>query len=145
MKPTKFAVAVVLHNPENEKEILIVLRPPDDENLPNVWGLPATTAAEGEMPEDLVRRIGKEKLTTTIEPTQRVGIKSQDKGTYELVLMDVEARLVGGEPSVVDALTAGTKYVEQKWVTDYSVLIPGAKEGSVCDRIFLESQGIGWE
>ena len=117
MKPTNFAIAVVLPNPKNEKEILAVLRPPEDTSLPNIWGLPAVMVKNGEMPEDAVRRVGKEKLDTEIEPVSQVGIKSHDRGEYELILMDVKAKLVGKEPSVTNATTTGIKYVEQSWVS----------------------------
>jgi len=145
MKPRKFAIAIVLPNSQDAKEVLAVLRPPTDESLPNVWGLPAVLVKEGELPEDAVRRIGKEKLATDIEPVSFVGIKSHNRGNYELILMDVKARVVSKEPNVQEAVTTGTKYVEQKWTSDYSIFIPGAQKGSVCDRIFLESLNINWE
>lgn len=49
------------------------------------------------------------------------------------------------EPSVTNASTTGVKYVEQKWVSDFTIFIPGAKKGSICDQIFLEYQGISWD
>lgn len=145
MKPTIFAIAIVLPNPEDVKQILGVLRPETDRELPNIWGLPAGAAKEGEMPEETVRRIGIEKLDTEIEPVSQVGIKSHDRDTYELILMVIRVKLIGDRPSVASAKTNGTKYVAQKWVTDYSIFVHGAKMGSICDRIFLESQEICWE
>lgn len=111
----------------------------------DVWGLPAVLIEEDELPEDAVRRTGKEKLATDIEPVSSVGIKSHDRGSYELILMDVKARIVGKKPNIQQATTTGTKYAEQKWTSDYSIFIPGAQKGSVCDRIFLESLNINWE
>lgn len=144
MKPTRFAVAVVLINPKNEKEILAVKRPPGDVSLPNVWGLPAVTVKEGELPETAVRRVGQEKLATKIEPVAFIGIKRSDRGGYELILMDVAARLNGREPSVVAAETASTKYVDQRWTDDYSIFKEAAAKGSLCTQIFLESRKISY-
>ena len=143
MKKLEFAVSVLLENPQNENEILIVKRPPDDRSLPNVWGLP-TVVSEGELPEKTVRRVGREKLTTAIQPKLFVGIKYADRGDYELILMVVKARLIGKEPSVFDAETKGVKYVDQKWISDYHILKEGASKGSLCDQIVLESKNISW-
>lgn len=145
MKPTKFSVAVVLVNPNNEKEVLVVQRPPDDDYIPNIWGLPAATLRGNELPEEIAMRVGKEKLGTEIKPESMLGIKRFDRGEYELILMDIKAKLVGPEPDVKSANTESTVYVDQKWTSDFSILIPGAKQGSLCDRIFLESMGISWE
>lgn len=46
---------------------------------------------EGELPEDAVRRLGVEKLTTNIEPVSYLGIQYADRGEYELILMDIKA------------------------------------------------------
>ena len=43
-------------------EILVVLRPPDDLELPSVWGLPAASLRAGESWEDAVVRAGREKI-----------------------------------------------------------------------------------
>ncbi len=37
----RYAIFYVINNKEIPSSILIVKRPPDDPNLPNVWGLPA--------------------------------------------------------------------------------------------------------
>jgi len=144
MKPVQFAVALVVPNPKNEKEVLAVLRPPTDLKIPNIWGLPAVVVKEGELPEDAAIRVGVEKLSSTVKPISYVGIQSMDRGEYELILMDIKVKLTGPEPSVTNAPTTGTKYVDQKWTSDYSIFIKSAQEGSVCSRIFLQSQGIDW-
>jgi len=145
MKPTKFAIAVALINPNNASEVLAVKRPANDDSLPNVWGLPAIVPKDGELPEDAVKRLGVEKLATEIEATSYIGIKRSDRNTYELILMDIETELKGVEPSVKDATTTGTKYVDQQWTSDYSIFKEAAIKGSLCSRIFLESKEISWE
>jgi len=145
MKPTKFAIAVALYNPANSKEVLAVKRPSDDDSLPNVWGLPAIVVKEGEMPEDAVKRLGVEKLSTKIKPDAYIGIMRADRGEYELILMDIRAELEGDEPSVQNATTTGTKYVEQRWTDDLSIFKEAATKGSLCSRILLTSKGLTWD
>lgn len=145
MKPIRFSIAAVVRNPSNPKEILAVKRDPNDKSFPGVWALPAVTIKESELPENAVRRIGSEKLNTDINPVRLVGVGSANRGEYESVMMDIEAELVGGEPAVKDAVTSGSKYVDQKWTSDYSIFIDAAKQGGLCDRVLLKSKGIDWE
>lgn len=142
MKPTVFAIAVVIQNPENPLEVLAVKRPPTDTALSNVWGLPAIIVENGELPEDAVRRLGIEKLSTDIEPVSYVGIARSEKEEHELILMEIVARLKGPAPSVENATTTGTEYVDQQWTSDYSIFRDAASKGSLCIKIFLESKGI---
>jgi ADP-ribose pyrophosphatase YjhB (NUDIX family) len=142
MKPVRCAVAAVVRNPVDEREFLAVRRPPDDDRLPNVWGLPAVSLAPGELPEAALRRIGREKLGAEIEPTRFVGIKSMDRGDYELILMDVEARLLSGDPDVHRAKTGATRYVDQRWTGDLLLLRDAARRGSLCSQLLLEASGV---
>lgn len=145
MKPTKFAIAAVIMHPEHADQVLAVKRPSEDDSLPDVWGLPAVNVTKGELPEDALRRIGAEKLATRIEPVSYVGIKRAERAAYELILMDIVAKLTGDEPSVRNATTTGTKYVDQQWTNDYSIFIDAARKGSLCSRVFLESKGMARE
>ena len=144
MKPTKCSVAVFLVKPTNDKEFLVVKRPPDDDRLPNVWGLPAVTIKDEELPEQAVSRVGVEKLVTEIKPIGLLGIKSADRGDYQLILMDIKAKLIGSEPNVKNSVTQSTKYVNQKWVSDYNVLKEAASKGSLCSQIVLDLQNISY-
>ncbi|OGD11109.1 hypothetical protein A2395_03985 [Candidatus Amesbacteria bacterium RIFOXYB1_FULL_47_9] len=144
MKPTKCSVAVFLVKPTNDKEFLVVKRPPDDDRLPNVWGLPAVTIKDEELPEQAVLRVGVEKLVTEIKPIGFLGIKSADRGDYQFILMDIKAKLIGSEPNVKNSVTQSTKYVDQKWVSDFSVLKEAASKGSLCSQIVLDRQNISY-
>jgi hypothetical protein len=94
------------------------------------------------LPETALRRLGEEKLGARLEPLRFIGIKAADRGDYLLILMDLEARVVEGEPRVDAARTTGTAYVEQCWTADAGVLLEAAERGSVCSRILLEARGI---
>lgn len=142
MERIKCSVAVYLSNPRNEKEFLIIKRPDDDDALPNLWGLPAVTLKQGELPEQAVARVGTEKLSTIIEPVSFLGIKSAKRKTYELILMDIKARLVGSEPIVANAKTENTKYVDQKWTSDLNLLRKSASRGSLCSQILLDANHV---
>lgn len=141
-RPVKCSVAAVVRRVGAPGEFLAVRRPPDDDHLPNVWGLPAVSLRDGELPEAALRRLGEEKLGARLEPTRFIGIKAADRGDYLLILMDLEAKVVTGEPSVQAARTLGTAYVEQRWTSDARLLRDAAARGSVCSRILLEAEGI---
>lgn len=142
---SKFAIAAILIHPNNSHEVLAVKRPSTDKELPNVWGLPAITPQSGELPEVAIRRLGFEKLSTEIEPVAYIRIKHAIRTGYELILMDIEAKLVGTEPSVNDATTTGTKYTDQQWTSDFSIFKEAANKGSLCTQLFLQSKGISWQ
>ena len=136
---------MVLPNPENSLEVLAVKRPSTDASLGGVWGLPSIVVEEGELPEAAVIRLGIEKLSTDIEADSYMGIARIERPDHELILMDIQATLHGPAPSVETATTKGIKFVDQQWVSDYSIFIEAASKGSLCTRIFLESKGIAWE
>lgn len=142
MDRIKCSVAVYLLNPKNEKEFLAIKRPSDDDALPNLWGLPAVTLKQYELPEQAVIRIGIEKLNTIIEPVSFLGIKSANRKSYKLILMDIKAKLIGHEPVVADSKTKNTKYVDQKWTSDLSLLKESASKGSLCSQILLDVNSI---
>jgi ADP-ribose pyrophosphatase YjhB (NUDIX family) len=115
--------------------LLLVRRPDDDESLPGVWGLPATSLAEGEGEEDAVRRAGREKLGVEVEPVGVVG--------REDAMTDWAVRIVSGEPAVPQE-AGRTQYAALRW-GDPRELIPAAREGSLCSRALLRARGVDWE
>lgn len=145
-KPMRNAIAVVLRHPDKPGAFLVVKRPNETSEggaLSGVWGLPATRMREGELPEDAARRVCREKLGCDAVPLHLVGTMFQQRDRYEMFFMDVEMLLVGDSPpDVAAARTDSTVYVAQRWVTDGSVLLPAAKNGSCCSTIFLTSQGL---
>jgi ADP-ribose pyrophosphatase YjhB (NUDIX family) len=142
MKEVKLAVAVYLVNPANEQEFLAVKRPVDAHSLPGVWGLPAVTLRPGESVTDGIKRVGEEKLSTIIEPEEFLGVKAGDRASHHLVLMDFKAKLVGQTPSVKDGVTDATKYEDQQWTSDVTILREAASKGSLCSQIILDRLGL---
>jgi 8-oxo-dGTP diphosphatase len=141
-RPVKCSVAAVVRSGTHPRCFLAVQRPPDDELLAGVWGLPAITLRQGELPEAGLRRLGWEKLGTALAATRFVGVRAADRGSYLLILMDLEAQVVEGNPDVRAARTTGTAYVDQRWTDDVTLLVPAARRGSVCSRILLEAEGV---
>jgi ADP-ribose pyrophosphatase YjhB (NUDIX family) len=142
VKPIRCSVAAVVRRTRDGREFLAVKRPRDDDRLPDLWGLPAVSLQPGELPEAALRRLGREKLGVHLEARSFLGIRAADRGDYELILMDLEADLVQGEPSVRSATTAATRYVDQVWTEDLSLLRDAARRGSLCCSILLEATGI---
>lgn len=139
-KKLDYVVAVILKRRQDSDEFLVVKRPEDDPDLRGSWGFPATTLRPGELPEDAVRRICKEKLGCTSEIKRFLGIMFQRRNSYDLFLIDIEAELTGTiEPDIKNANTAAgnTVYVDQKWTSDPNDLFPAANHGSCCASIFL--------
>jgi len=138
-KPVRCSVAAVVRRLDGS--FFAVRRPLDDDLLPGVWGLPAVTLLPGELPEAALRRLGHEKLGVELSPVRFVGILSADRGSYELILMEIEAEIASGEPDVHAATTAATRYLDQRWAADVELLREGARIGSLCSRILIDSVG----
>jgi hypothetical protein len=138
----RLAVALVLRPPAGGGSFLAVRRPPDDESLPDVWGLPATTVKTGESITEAARRIGTEKLGAQLAVGGVVGVKWADRGDYDLVLIDIGATAMGAAPNVARATTSATRYVDQQWTDRLELLTEAASRGSLCSQILLDVSGV---
>jgi 8-oxo-dGTP diphosphatase len=143
MKRVKESVAVVIRNRAGE---FLVTRRPDDpaDDLAGVWGFPAATR-RGDEPERVAAgRIGPLKLGVTLSVGAKIGERTEDRGQYLLRLADYEASIVEGTPSVPQPDESVTQYVGCEFTSDPTVLVAGARRGSVCSKIFLEAIGRDW-
>lgn len=136
--PVRCSIAAVIRK-AHESAFLAVRRPLDDDLLPGAWGLPALTLSPGELPEAGIVRLGQEKLGVALKPISFVGIRSADRGTYELILMDIAAEVVSGEPDVEAATSLATTYIDQQWTDDVGLLVDAANRGSLCCQILIEA------
>src|SRR5438093_11227750 len=82
-KRVKQSVAVAVFK---EEQILLIRRPDDDDELPGIWGLPAGTRRNTEAAEDLIVRIGRDKLGVKLVPVLRLASGMQDRPGYQLNL-----------------------------------------------------------
>ncbi len=135
IKPVKNSVAFVIYN-KNRTRFLIVKRPPDDERLPDVWGLPAGSLRGEETYEDAIVRSGREKLGVELKVVGKIGEGEIDRGDYILHLEEYEAEILHGEPQVPQPVPGITQYVQWKWGKS-SDLIEAAQKGSLCSQVYL--------
>lgn len=142
MKPVKHAVSFVIYNKERT-HVLSVLRPADDEHLPDLRGLPAGTLSEGETFEEAVVRAGQEKLGVELWVAAFVGDGEIEREDYVLYMKEFEVSIVKGEPVAPQPVSGVTQYQSWKWARPEE-LVEAARKGSLCSRIYLESVGVGW-
>ncbi len=119
-KPLKHSVAVAIF--ENNR-VLSTRRPDDDDELPGIWGLPAGTLRQGESVEDVIVRIGRDKLGARLTPTRKLSEGRQERATYVLRMELWEALLDGD-----------VKHLESRWGT-LDQFQRGAEAGSLCCQL----------
>ena len=140
MKPTKHAVAFVIYN-EDRSKFLVVQRPADDENLPNVWGLPASSLKEGESFEEATVRAGKDKLGVQVKTVKLIGEDSIEREKYVLHMKEYEVEIVEGEPEVPQPIEGVTQYQQWRWGTGED-LCEAAGKASLCCKIYLDKEKV---
>jgi ADP-ribose pyrophosphatase YjhB (NUDIX family) len=137
-RPEKESVAVVIRKGHEPDRVLTVLRPADDEDLPNVWGLPAATLRPGEEWNAAIERVGLEKLGVQLKPGRQLESGTQERRDYRLDMRLYEAQITKGTPFVPQPDNAFTQYTKWKWGTAED-LQPAAQRGSLCCRLYLKS------
>jgi len=134
------AIAVVISNPLDTSLLLTVRRPDDDEHLPGVWGLPATSIKDNESDHDAAYRLGTHKLGATITLDEVLVEGSQERATQHLAMslysatLDVESPKF---PEPNDQIDGSTYYTDWQWDRLES-LNPGATMGSLCCQLALQ-------
>lgn len=142
MKPIKHSIAFVIYNHDRSK-FLIVQRPSDDDDLPDVWGLPAGSLRKDETFEECVIRSGREKLGVELNISKFIGKNSIQRDTFILHLEEYEAEILEGEPQVPQAIRGMTQYKQWSWGQS-SDLKDAASKGSLCSQIYLTSVDETW-
>jgi ADP-ribose pyrophosphatase YjhB (NUDIX family) len=140
-RPEKESVSIVIRNPQDENMVLTVLRPATDEDLPNVWGLPAATLRPGETWEDAIKRIGLEKLGVQLKVGKELQRGSAERRNYRMQMRLFEAFIEKGTPFVPQPDQAYTQYTKWKWGRGED-LQPAAQRGSLCCKLYLREAGI---
>lgn len=134
---TKRSVSLAIHREDGR--VLLVQRPPDDDDLPLAWGLPAASLAAGESWDQAVRRAGRDKLGIDVECGALLRTGAIDRPAYRLEMRLYEARCLAGDPAVPQPVSGVTQYVACRWGTAGN-LQPAAARGSLCSRLYLEHQ-----
>ncbi|MEX1253132.1 MAG: NUDIX domain-containing protein [Dehalococcoidia bacterium] len=139
MPEARRAIAVVVRREDGR--VLAVRRPNEPgEELPGVWGLPATTLGGGESHEDAVRRVGREKLGVELTPVRALTEGEQQRPDYTLHMTVYEASMAG-EPSASGgpsrtADASSTLYDGLDWLPD-AAFQEAADAGSLCCALFV--------
>jgi len=129
--------SVSLAIPDGDGRVLLVQRPPDDEDLPDAWGLPAASLDAGESWADAVRRAARDKLGVAVDPGGLLHGGQLDRPGYRLEMRLYRARLRDGDPVVPQAVPGVTQYVAWRWGPALD-LVPASRAGSLCSRLYLE-------
>ena len=130
MPPVKHSVAVMVMK---GNQILAIRRPDDDDELPGIWGLPAGTTRATETVEDVIRRIGRDKLGVKLTPVRKLASGAQDRPTYRLE-MELWNVSMEGTPA----------YPEWQWAP-VDLLRPGMASGSLCCELAIQTKGrVSW-
>ena len=132
----KESVSIAIFD-ENRKNIIAVQRPGDDEDLPDAWGLPASSLREGESFEDAVIRTGIEKLGVQLLPIGELEEGQVERTSYTLMMKLYEAKIAQGTCTVPQKVEGITQYQQWKWA-GAECFMPAAKLGSLCCRLYLK-------
>lgn len=141
--PVKRSVAVVVHAPGEPERILAVKRPPDDEDLPDVWGLPAASPRSGETWEQAVLRTGRDKLGVRLGGIRFLRMGETSRPGLLIHMRLYRAEIEEGRPRVPGPGEGVTQYVDLAWCSPRR-LVPAARRGSLCSRLYLEVLGRSW-
>jgi methylated-DNA-protein-cysteine methyltransferase-like protein len=136
---TRRSVALAIHGPGRARRLLLVRRPPDDPDLPDVWGLPAASLRPGESWEDAANRAARDKLGVDIAlgPLRGRGTARRGRRRLEMRLFSARIRDSAG-PSVPQPVDGVTQYTACRWGRR-SDLVAGAERGSLCCLLELRA------
>jgi thiamine biosynthesis protein ThiI len=138
--PQTVAVSLAIFGPDDRNRVLVVRRPAEPgEEFGGMWGLPATTVAAQETPEEAAVRLARQKLGIEVELGPVLARGTQERLGGPLTMLLFEARPSRWPPQLSRPVDTGgvTYYTDWKW-GGAADLAPTAKAGSLCCRLFLE-------
>jgi len=132
------SVALSITHPGAPGVLLVVRRPPDDDDLPDTWGLPAASLRDGESWTDAAHRAARDKLGIAIALGRELSRGSLPRTGRRLSMRLYAAHVRSGTPHVPQDIAGVTQYVALRWSLA-DILETGAERGSLCCRLQL-----GW-
>lgn len=135
-RPLKRSVSVLVWSAGGGR-LLAVRRPPNDEDLPGVWGLPAASLRSGEDWADAAERVGPEKLGVDLSLGAVLREGRAERPTRRLRMRLFEAEIAAGSPHVPQDVEGVTQYVDWAWAPP-GRLREAARAGSLCSRLCLD-------
>tara|TARA_B100000809_G_scaffold246016_1_gene273541 strand:- start:511 stop:951 length:441 start_codon:yes stop_codon:yes gene_type:complete len=135
------AIAVVIANPQDASLVLIARGPEDDDDLPGIWGLSATSIKLDESDADAAHRLRTRKLGAELTLNAVLAEGNQDRRTYQLAMRLYTASHWAPAPQLPEPenhIDDSTYYTEWKWAPRDS-LREGARMESLCCQLTLQS------
>jgi len=129
------AIAVLIASPLDSSRLLTVRRPDDDEDLPGVGGLAATSLKDDESVEAAARKLG---ANVTLGAMLAEG--SQESAAQHFSLSLYAATLDATSPELPESngqIDGSTYYTDWQWDLRES-LSQGAQMGSLCCQLALQ-------
>lgn len=134
------AIAVLIASPLDSSRLLTVRRPDDDEDLPGVGGLAATSLKDDELVEAAAHRLGTRKLGANVTLGAMLAEGSQESAAQHFSLSLYAATLDATSPELPesnDQIDGSTYYTDWQWDLRES-LSQGAQMGSLCCQLALQ-------
>jgi 8-oxo-dGTP diphosphatase len=135
---TKRSISLAISDPARPGTVLIVQRPDDDDDLPGVWGLPASSLVGAETWHAAGERTARDKLGIEITLGALLAEGAAERAAYTLHMRLFTARIARGTPHVPQAAAGITQYQAWRWGSADD-LRPAAARGSLCSRLYLGS------
>ena len=132
------SVSLAIRAPGRSRDLLLVRRPPDDPDLPDLWGLPAASLRPGESWEDAALRAARDKLGVEIDLGPERNRGATHRRGRRLSMRLFAGRIRSGEPKVPQSVPGVTQYTAWCWRPRRD-LRPAAASGSLCCRLELEA------
>ena len=95
---------------DEQGRILVMQRHPSSDFWPSLWELPGGKMDEGETFDQTLVRETKEEVGYDIEPTNLVGSSEFDLPHVRVVVLVMQAKIIGGEEQLSD------EHIALKWV-----------------------------
>ena len=133
----KYVTTLALTNCHDKNKILIVRRPLDDD-FPGMWELPAISSDERKDPKTAANHIGSHKLGASLNLGCKLASGHKSRGEY-LMHMDLYFTFMLGTPGVSSKMgihSPGAIYTDWQWASPLS-LEQSTKKGSLCCKLLL--------
>jgi len=144
MKKQREAVSIAIF--DKDRNFLVVKRENKSHDpFGGMWSIPTVIIQDGESHDEAAKRVAKQKLGVSISVGKQIGVGHGNHFTNEpLMLIEYEAEITEGVPSVPQKDQTVIQFDEFKFTNDPSILFPAAQRNSQCTQILLNYLGADW-
>ena len=133
----KRSVSLAITDDARPGDVLLVQRPSDDDELPDVWGLPAASLRDDESWADAARRAARDKLGIEVDIGAVLEDGNCERASYQLQMRLLHATIRQGLPAVPQPHADVTQYQSWRWGA-IAELRRAADCGSLCAQLCLD-------